>query len=54
MYMYMQIDLIGDKAKMGNRPLQNVRKHGPITNQAGGNYMTSALDMIGQFFYKYQ
>ena len=35
---------------MGNRPLQNVRKRGPITNQAGGNYETSALVMIGKFF----
>ena len=34
--------------------LQNVRNGGPITNQAGGNYVTSALDMIGQFFYKYR
>ena len=25
---------------MGNRHLQNVRKRGPITNQAGGNYVT--------------
>ena len=36
---------------MGNRPLQNVRKRGPITNQVGGNYVTSALDMIGQLFF---
>ena len=31
---------------MGNRPLQNVRKRGPITSQAGGNYVTSAVDII--------
>ena len=31
---------------MGHRPLQNVHKRGPITNQAGGNYVISALDTI--------
>ena len=39
---------------MGNRPRQKVRKRGPITNQAVGNYVTSALGIIFIiFFYKY-
>ena len=38
--MYIIINIQGQK---GYRPLQNVRKRELITNQAGGNYVTSAL-----------
>ena len=41
------IIIINIKGQMGNRTLQNVRKRRPITIQAGGNYVTSTLDMIG-------
>ena len=43
---WLVIIIINIQGQMGNRPLQNVCKRGPVRNQVGGNYVTFALDII--------